>query len=95
MRANGIRGFIEEYGAEITAHGERESAGQVLYEIGVQTDTPDDLAQKLEERLEGTDWRVINYAPGTGRPIGYDNETGEELPSDLRVKKNLYNQHAI
>lgn len=86
-------------GAELTVHGQAESAGQVYYEIGVRADSPGSVAAKLEAVVEGSEWRVINYADGRGdgmgKPYAYDHESEEEIPSNIRVKKNLYNEHMM
>lgn len=96
MRRHGVSDKIESMdGCEVTVQGQRESAGQVYYEIGVQTDSPREAGDELKEFVDGTDWQVRVYEDEGGRPFWYDHDEEEEYPSDIRMKKNLYNEHMI
>lgn len=79
---------------EVTVQGERESAGQVYYEIGVKADNPKSVAETLNAVVADSKWIITVYEDG-GPPYWYDYEADEEHLSDLRIKKNLYNQHNI
>lgn len=95
MRRNHIQDKIESIeGCEVTVKGQHESAGQVYYEIGVIADDPQSAGEELEAFVDGSDWRVIVYENG-GKPFYYDHDEEEEYASDIRVKKNLYNEHMI
>lgn len=95
MRRQQIRNTVEDLeDCEIISRGQFESAGQVYYEFGVIADDPDSVGEVLEELVEGSEWRVTVYEDG-GRPEWYDREADERRSSDIRVKKNLYNEHMM
>lgn len=87
----------EESDVEMIGHGQFESAGQVYYEISVVVDRDlEQFADRLREEIEKYhgEWQVQEYPDWTG-PVGWDHETEEEIETNLRVKKNLYNEHMI
>lgn len=80
---------------EMMGHGQFESAGQVYYEISVIVNADlEETAETIRDECDGSDWRVQTYPDWTG-PIGWDHEAEEEIKTNMRIKKNLYNEHAI
>lgn len=95
MRKDVIRERVGELdGCRVVLRGQFESAGQVYYEIGVVADEPERVGEELELLTEGSDWEVTVYEDGV-RPNWYDREADEYRESDVRVKKNLYNEHRV